>query len=70
MNTTTAIKAWNYLTVEQQQGYMALAMQREGEYNLPLMTIVYKAMAIHQVSTDVRLKLGNHDLENTLLDEA
>ena len=70
MNTTTAIKAWNDLTVEQQQGYMALVMQKESGRNMTLMTIVNKAISVHKVSRTVRMKLGNHDLETTLFDEA
>ena len=50
MKTTESIKAWNELTPEQQQGYMALVLQRESGKNLPLKTIVYRAVAIHDAS--------------------
>ena len=70
MNTTESIRAWNELTIEQQQGYMALVLQRESGKHAPLTTIVNRAIAIHDQSCVVRMKLGNHDLENTLSDEA
>jgi len=70
MNTTKAIKAWNDLTVEQQQGYMALVMQKESGRNLTLTQIVNKAISVHEISRTVRMKLGNRELEDTLFDEA
>jgi len=71
MNTTlTVIQAWNALTIEQQQGYMALVIQRESGKHATLKTIVNRAMAIHDKSCHVRMKLGSPDLQNTLYDEA
>ena len=64
-----ARQAWNALTIEQQQGYMALVIQRESGKHATLETIVNRAMTIHDKSCHVGLKLGNPNLENTLYNE-
>jgi len=70
MNTTESIKAWNELTPEQQQGYMALVLQRESGKNLALKTIVYRAVAIHDASRFIVRDDEFLDLDDILFDEA